>query len=215
VNKNRRFLWIIGVSVLLISGLIAGNAVINSLENEDDSNSSNLLRFALTDEGCANPCWLGIEVGLTREESAVDILNQNNIIFTIAEAPGDQDIYNFTLGTDFPFWRKSGEPANGSLITLGGTVVVIGLSVDVCVSSLLDAFGEPLVVPPGPDSFYSLYYPGFGLSFWLHEETNHTWNVMLRTKALTREILNEYPNAASWKTYSDTLVGECIDDFTD
>lgn len=98
----------------------------------------------LTYEGCKAPCWQGIEPGVTTLEELESALDQLGLEYE------REDYGPHSLVTFFPP-PSSLKPTSGSdrvkdlstIIAQDELVAYIGISVDVCLSSIISSYGAP------------------------------------------------------------------------
>jgi hypothetical protein len=176
--------------------------------DRSDSDSSNVLLETFNDEHCVNPCWLGIEVGVSDRSVVEETLERE----TIDYSPNTRGTYNlFLTGNPSPLWQDMEEPL-GDIHLSGETVNLIMINLDLCPASILEAYGEPEVVERG--NYLELVYPSYGLDYWLNSETGRVRGVSLYRLDYIDEA---YPSSErqDWEDFAGENDDECIDSLSE
>lgn len=163
------------VLFFLISGFLFPCGFLDSIFNTDRETKA-LQDVVITE--CTEPCWLGIEIGKTSKEQAIDILEDNDLTYT-SEALG---IGVEPLPSDL--WDDVDEP---HVVLWLEDDIVMGMlfPVRVCTSIVIDTLGTPVVVVTGDEHHYEFFYPEFGLSISASALDNYTQHLNLASKEIT------------------------------
>jgi hypothetical protein len=178
--------------------------------------TENILSDIFTSASNENPMWLEIQTGVTTSESVRQVLEAHSIEYEIT---GMTDgVYNVILSkSGLPLWDGIlPEDAAGSINvdTATNRVHNMNFIIDLCISTIVGTFGEPVVevdYPPAdrPPTLY-LHYLDLGLTFRIAQSTNRVDWIILHTVAFLRE---EWPpdDYYDWDEYAHTFAGECTD----
>ena len=203
------FLLLVSVTIILFSYYIL------AIKNDAHSSAKNDI---LTDfmalynaEECKNPCWNGIEVGVTQAQDVENTLNSRNVDYR-ADPRGVT--INLYLDNESLIW-KNVEQQLGDITIISGVVHAIDFQLDLCATTVIDAFGTPLIsyredsVYPG--IFYiSFWYVDHGLIFSADTDTRRIRWVILRD---IEQIREEFPtlDQRSWEEIAHEFPNDCID----
>jgi hypothetical protein len=181
-------------------------------EHETRSEITNAILYTFNNPKCSNPCWLGIELGVTDKETTVAALQEHDIVYTFEGYGGDsiwlQDIPDGLFPDMAP-----GEFTRGWIgVDPGGSVHSMTFDLDLCVSTLIWVYGEPDVW----DSI--LVYPDHQLFFSVDWASRRVDGVNLHLKEVmpsTDQLQNWSEFLQDWPEYADAFSGECSDVFTE
>lgn len=112
---------------------------------ESDIEATDLLVRTFNSPECSNPCWLGIEVGVTDKETAIAVLQEHGVEFTLEGYSGDSIWLRHIPGGLFPNVAPEEFTRGGINIGSDGVVTLISFDLDICVSTLVSAYGVPSV----------------------------------------------------------------------
>jgi hypothetical protein len=180
-------------------------------EHETSSEVTDTLFYTFNNPKCSNPCWLGIELGITDKETAVATLQEYDIKYTFEGYGGDSIWLHDIPGGLFPDVAP-GEFTQGWIgVNPDGPVYSMTFDVDFCVSTLVRVYGEPDVW----DGI--LVYPDYQLFFSMDWTTRRVDGVYLHLEEAIPSIdqlqgWSEF--LQDWPEYADTFSGECSDVFT-
>jgi DNA-binding CsgD family transcriptional regulator/tRNA A-37 threonylcarbamoyl transferase component Bud32 len=166
--------------------------------------SSDVLRLTFFDVSCTNPCWLGIEVGISDRQFVEAILKAHDISYS----PNGPFTYNVSLkGEPSPLWQGVANPA-ADIHLSGDTVSLVTFAVNLCASTILETYGSPQVVTEGPTLF--LLYPDYGLNFLLDTNTQRVDGALLYPLDY---IDQTFPPSErqDWTNFADLFSGRCTD----
>ena len=175
--------------------------------NVDNSDvvSGNVLRETFNSPECSNPCWLGIEVGVSDREFVVDVLEQNNINYV---ANGDYTYNLYLEGNPSPLWRDMSEPL-GDIHVFDDVAFPLSFSLNLCPRTIVETYGIPEVADN--ETSLELIYPDYGMSFWLDIETGRVRSVILYTLDYIDKNI-PFSERQSWENFSDILFDDyCTD----
>ena len=157
-----------------------------------------------TDENCENPCWMGIEVGVSDKELVKVTLEQNEIRYS----PNGLYTYNIFLDkTTSLLWQNIETPL-ADIHFWGETVGLMTFTLDLCLSSVIDAYGYPEVVME--ETSAGILYPGYGLNFLFDTDTQRITGVILYALGYIEENFT-VAEREQWESYSDLLDKNCMD----
>jgi hypothetical protein len=172
--------------------------------NPGQQGGSDVLRSTFSDESCTNPCWLGIEVGVSDRQIVETMLEDHGISYS----PNGQYTYNIFLdGNPSPLWQDVARPA-ADIHLSGDTVSLMTFAVNLCASTILDTYGSPQVVTEGPTLL--LLYPDYGLNFLLNTSTQRVDGVLL----YTLDYIDQYfppSERQDWTNFAGLFSGKCTD----
>jgi hypothetical protein len=172
------------------------------------------LRDLLYTEGCITTCWQTIQPALTNRTAVRDLLDTNGIEFVFARSSGDQaDSFVWQLPNSSPLAYPS-EVA--SVVVEFDTEDVVWrvavVTLDVCFSRVIDAFG----IPPfanGDEHLLRLGYPDEGLVFGVNLDTDRVTGIFITTDAWVR-YFSQLATRANWEALKDDLSSPCVDRFS-
>lgn len=176
----------------------------NGAVENSQADSKNVLLDTFNSEECLNPCWLGIEVGVSDRQFVEDTLEQKGI----THAQNGEATYNLFLDKNSsPLWVNMANPL-GDIHLSDETVFLMTFGLNLCPASIVNAYDDPDVVDR--ESFLELLYPSYGMNFWLDLESGRIRSVALYTLDYIDE---NFPvsDRQSWKAFSDILSDECED----
>lgn len=197
------------VAFAVVSLLLGTKSTFESGNDTTREQSANIMRETFNDERCIEPCWQQIEVGHTDEQTAVDILQELQLKYRVVDIPGNEiRIFIVSVDPSSPLWRNA-EAQRCSLTTFDDAVVRIECNLDVCISSVLETYGIPLVSPGLTE--LRLLYPDSGLEFLVSNRTERVWQVVLRTKEFSQQLIEEMPDVTEWENVKDAFSSDCED----
>lgn len=174
--------------------------------NVDNSNeeTENVLLETFNSPDCTNPCWLGIEVGVSDRGFVVDVLEQHQINYA---ANGDYTYNIFLSETPSPLWSGREDPT-GNLHLTNDTVGLMTFSLNLCPQAILNTYGIPEV--SDRETFLEFLYPDYGMNFWFDIETGRVRSVILYTLDYIDKNI-PLSERHSWDDFSDLLSDDCTD----
>lgn len=180
-----------------------------------ERNSDKALPDFLSSSECTNPCWLGIEVGVTNRADAIAILEEHNIDY---DTRGVIHLYNMPdsllLGID-PDGRPSPYGRIFGNINVGERneylVQSMNFALDICVSTVVAMYGTPSVwhVDGGVPS--TIIYLDHSLFFDIDVETLRIVGVYLHMN----ESMPSPDELDNWSKYDGLFSEGCTDIFTE
>lgn len=177
---------------------------------ERSPNSVEALREAFINPDCPNPCWLGIEVGVTDRTTTKRILHENGITYTLEGYTGNSIwIHDIPNGL-FPTIAPGKFTRGGINIGEDGTVALMTFDVDLCVSTVINAYGPPHNWPIGDEtSLLVLVYPDKQLFLNLNHNSQRVDGIFLHT----RGAMPPDDQLEDWSLYADMFSDDCSDVF--
>lgn len=137
--------------LFLLILLLTGCQYYNLLEISQykiDPDLNQLFTDAFYSPECDNPCWLGIEVGVTRGDEVIPILESQGIAYGV---PGVIHLHSIPAGT-VPGIVLEPSPSAGGFPVFGDInvnpysediVPSMDFVLDLCVQTVIDAYGVP------------------------------------------------------------------------
>lgn len=190
--------------MILVVSLCRGFILVQNENNETSSEVASTLLYTFNDPKCSNPCWLGIELAVTNKEEVIAILEQHGIEFTLEGYSGDSIWLHNIPGGLFP----DGDIVKFTHGWIGvdpdGPVHLITFDLDLCVSTLLRAYGEPSVW----DGI--LVYVDHQLFFSVDWKTHRVSGVALHLK----EAIPPQIELEDWAKYASNFSDDCSDVLT-
>lgn len=164
------------VSFFLIAFFLTSCVCLINLEDHvtNQPNTNTVLGETFFDESCVNPCWRGIEVGVSNRELVETALDESGLDYVL-NGPYTYNI--FFENNSSPIWEGVSNPAADIHLVDGDIVGIMSFAVDLCPSSILDTYGYPEVIEGR--SYFRLLYPNMGLNFFLSLETQRVYAVLL------------------------------------
>jgi hypothetical protein len=180
---------LIAMSILLLSCTLLPHIWPN---NNDSTSKSALLReFIVTD--CEEFCWLGIEIGRTTREEAINILEENGLVY---------DTVGIDIGVQLEsndLWSTVGNPQVA--IYLDNDVVAgFAFPIQVCIFDLFEAHGTPLVrshYTDGLGDSFDLIYPDLGVTYFLDRDEKYTHHAIIASREITKLNARD-THASAW-----------------
>ena len=193
--------------------------IVSTLKITDPPSDEELVQIftdAFNDPACDNPCWMGIEVGITTRAEAKTLLEEQGIAF--AQYEGSELIYlyelNNTIVPGLNLNKVSLGPDGKPLRTVygdinpegGGTVGSMDFALDLCVTTIFRAYGEPT----GTRGSTMVY---------VEEQLYFSWDASAGNRVdvifLHQEIKLPIEELQDWRTfYGDVISEPCTDQFT-
>lgn len=174
-------------------------------ENEVSNNKEqNLLKATFNDDLCTNPCWSGIEVGVSNRQAVEEFLSNEGLDYA---TDGDYT-YHVSLENDSPLWNGVLSPIAD--IHVGDTDKVYAMSffLNLCPSTVIEAYDEYPEVEQTNGEILYLLYPTHGLTYWLNLETERVVVVFLFSLEHFTDLDVE---TQAWSDVADNFVGDCVD----
>ena len=206
-------------ALILLLLILSGCQYYNLLEmsqHEIDTELQQLFIDAFYSPECDNPCWLGIEVGVMRGDEVIPILESQGIAYGV---PGVIHLHSIPAGT-VPGIVLEGSPSADGFPVFGDinvnpysedVVLSMDFFVDLCVQTVLDAFGEPAVKFIANGIPTVLVYPNEHTLFRVDTETRRIRFVELQFD----ETIMAYDDLESWLSYAHLFPDDCTDTLTD
>jgi hypothetical protein len=188
------------------SGLLSNEG--NPPENR--LGTANILRQTFNSPDCVNPCWLGIELGVTDRTTTKRILQEHGIDYTLEGYTGDSIWLHHIPDGLFPDVAPGKFTRGGINIGEDGTVVLMSFEIDLCVSTAIEAYGPPANWPLVEASPGILVYLDHLLFFGLDHLTQRMDGVYLHLK----DTMPLPEDLEDWSQYADVFSGECTDVFS-
>lgn len=165
---------------------------------------------------CRNPCWLGIEVGVTNKASAISILKQHGIEY---DTDGVIHLNHIPDGL-VPGMDSDGQPgpngnAYGDINVAGGNesiVQSIDFYVDLCMSTVISTYGVPLVWFSEAGLPTTIVYVDRQMFLTIDPETKRVDGLILHDEAEDMPLPVELQD---WSGYAHAFQGNCVDIFTE
>ncbi len=157
------------------------------------SSESVTLRDVLSDEGCQQACFMGIEPGVTTQAELEIILDELNITYQISPIglSGHASVYSFRLNDVPPFIRNDYDVGIG----VGDGMVdqiVIPLQ-DSPTETILSLYGAPTRIADAGS--ITLAYPTSGIAFAVSRNNNSevAFASILDEEGITNIFIESYP----------------------
>jgi hypothetical protein len=164
----------------------------------------NTLLYTFNRPECSNPCWLGIELGVTDKESTIAILQEHDIEYTLEGYSGDSIWLHHIPNGLFPDVAPGQFTRGGINLGPDGTVALMNFDLDLCVSTLISVYGDPGVW----DGI--LVYPDHQLFFGIDTTTQRINGVYLHLK----DAMPSRVELQEWAEYASAFSNYCSDIFT-
>jgi hypothetical protein len=211
------------IVILTALVLVAYAAVTLAPTLQPQANLRSPLRSILSAEGCEAACWRGVQPGTTLadyEGLAANFTGVANTRMALAGGPGRVYIIELenpnllttspSVATVFVYFDSEGRNLRG--------VSQIELSeLNLCPSTILDAYGIPLVnselprnFPPRPDHI-GLGYPHEGLLFWFTKDSARIDSAAILPETIVN-LYFESGESLPWTTILDDSL-DCQDNF--
>jgi hypothetical protein len=189
-----------GLLVLLV--LVASVLVARLLIGANREVAPTSLRNLLNPEGCIKACWRGIRPGITDQQTVQTILEREAIEYVDLPLPAPEmnAVYDFSQGEEV-------EPS-GFVSVSGGIVNQLALSIDVCVSRVVEEYGEPAGVEES-DFYFYLFYPDDGIVFSINGGVDMT---RASVAYLVEDVVpgfTEVPLTYNWEAFKNEFEGQC------
>jgi hypothetical protein len=202
VNQKVR---IAATLVLINLVLVTGVRVLASF-HPPSTNLRNLLR----DAGCPASCWQGIQPTTTTRAVVLEFLGDEGLGYSISRSAGKSDAYVWQLERSNPLTNPSDA---ASVIVEFDTQDVVWrvamATLDICFSSVLDAFGIPPLAD-GDDHILRLGYPQDGLVFGIDLDKNRV-NALFITTDEWVNYFTRLDTPPRWNRLIDHLTTPCVD----
>lgn len=184
-------------------------AVIGCASKQNETITGNTIRLPLLDKNCTLPCWLGIQVGITKFDNARQILQEH------------YGANSVTVGKSNLSWsveKKEGDGVRqGNIFFVEGLVSEILLTFDdkagFEVQDLLGIFGEPKwavvswggpIKPDLPCLGVSLHFPSEGIIAIL--DTKESFKGVSKTQLVSLLRIVSTSKNDKWQIYDALRV---------
>jgi hypothetical protein len=173
--------------------------------HETNSGAADTLLYTFNSPECSNPCWLGIELGVTDKETTIAILQEHDIEYTLEGYSGDSIWLHHIPGGLFPQVAPEQFTRGGINLGTDGIVTLMNFDLDLCVSTLISTYGEPSVW----DGI--LVYSDHQLFFGINTTTQRIDGVYLHLK----DAMPSPVELQDWTQYAGAFSSDCSDIFTE
>jgi hypothetical protein len=203
------------LQILLIGLVILSGCQSSTQPESDQQTNGSRVREAFagvfTSPECDNPCWLGIEVGVTTREEALRILEAHDVEFTFEGYVGGILHFHHIPDGLVPGLNAEGTPPGNVYgdMSIGENASDIVFStdfnLDLCVATILEAYGIPSI-------WGSTILVYLDRHLFFHFDTTSRridWVFLHQADAMPPpEELD------AWSDHADFFSGECFDEFT-
>ena len=182
--------------VLVLTGIVM-------LTLSQSNTDGDILRDAFQDPSCINSCYLQIEPGVTTRSELVAILDNSGISYTVNPIRGN-NLSNSVYNWFDPNVLSPNMTVDGVTVFVNDDIVnQVGLGLNVPISTLQDAFGNPDVVLD-EDPGFTLIYVDASLTVTINEEVNASEVRLIFIHDATTPQSTASPQVASNRTRSRT-----------
>lgn len=197
-----RIMWL-AFALLMLSCLIFTTLQNYQEPSDREITDENLLQATFNDESCTNPCWRGIEVGVSSRQSVKKMLHDEGLLYD----PEWLYTYHVSLKADSPLWKDA--PRRIADIHIGENEKVYAMSfvLNLCPSTVIEAYNEYPEVEQ-TDRRVFLTYPRRGLDYWLNSETKRVEGVFLWPLEHFTDWGGE---KLAWTDIADDFDDNCVD----
>ncbi|MEQ8673866.1 MAG: hypothetical protein RLP44_12700 [Aggregatilineales bacterium] len=207
-------------ALILLLLILSGCQYYNLLEmsqHEIDPELQQLFTDAFYSPECDNPCWLGIEVGVTRGDEVIPILESHGIAYGV---PGVIHLHSIPAGT-VPGIVLEGSPSADGFPVFGDinvnpysedVVPSMDFVLDLCVQTVIDAYGIPEVLFTESGIPSTLIYLNDSTLFSVDTETMRIDWMILHDRPYWLSLPNDFE---SWSLYAHLFPDDCTDALTE
>jgi WD40 repeat protein len=191
--------------------------IVPSLGTASEPTNQNALSETFTQSASGNPVWLEIEVGVADSDTVQTILASHHLEYDTSTVSIDGAYTIHLSETGLALWQNMNpDDAIGAVNVHPETnrVAQMSFRIDICVSSIIEAFGTPNVelrdaAGDNPPTIV-LHYPGKGIIIYTDQDTKRANLLFLRPTLDTQE-LNTSIDYQDWSAYAAQFAGECTD----
>lgn len=190
-------LWVFSCPFL---GFLEGFGVPSHHENQEED----LLEATFNDEACTNPCWQGLQVGVSSRQDVEAFLREHSLDYT---TEGDYT-YHVSLENDSPLWNEVSSPTADIHLGDNDKVYAMSFFLNLCASTVIEAYDEYPEVEETNGEILYLLYPAHGLIYWLNVETQRIVGVFLYQ---LEDFSDQVTERLAWNDVADGFVDTCVD----
>jgi hypothetical protein len=168
-----------------------------------------------SDVRCKRACWRGIESGVTTVLALRRYWKQIGATPTVNSGVSVPDADNATItwyAKDYPFAPTKPSANLVGVTTWKGKVIQMEIPVEICVSQIVDEFGQPAQIGLFDQTYY-LMYPKSGLIFPINlVSTPYQIVPTILTSEASYKNFSDAPDLprVSWQEVSKHLLGKCV-----
>ena len=208
-------------ALILLLLILSGCQYYNLLEmsqHEIDPELQQLFTNAFYSPECDNPCWLGIEVGVTRGDEVIPILEAQGIAYGV---PGVIHLHSIPTGTVPGIVLEGNSSVPDSPAVFGDInvnpysediVPSMDFVLDLCVQTVIDAYGVPEAWHVNSGIPSTLVYVDRQALFSVDTETMRIDWMILHDRPYWLSLSTELEN---WLPYAHRFPDDCTDALTE